>query len=160
MDKKIKTYLIIGAIALVLLVSLLIYAYHAGKKTTSIAPVVKDDPNAPANDPTNNPAGVSDTDIKTLVEKLYKDMSGANVLGHDSQAYKDLLALSDTDFERVYNEFNSEYQKDSGQTFKGWINGEGGYGLTDLLPWPFSGNADFRALKDSTNQRFAKLNLK
>lgn len=142
-----KTQLIIAGVVLLLLIIAFIYVYRKGKSTTSIAPVVKDNPNS--NDPENNPAAASDTEIKRIANALHADMDGLTV-GHDSQPYQDLLMLSDTDFERVYNEFNTQYQESSGQTLLGWIDNE------VINFWDIS----FDALRTSIDSRMAKLNLK
>jgi flagellar basal body-associated protein FliL len=98
-DKKAKTYLIIAAVVLLFLVGFGIYFYRKGKRQTTIAPVVKDIPGSSASD--NNPAGTSNAEIKMISENLYNEMKGTNITGHAPQPYAALLALSDTDFEKV-----------------------------------------------------------
>lgn len=141
-----KTQLIIAGVVLVLLIAAFIYVYHKGKSTTSIAPIVKDTPGS--NDPNNNPAGTSDSEIKMLAGKLFSDMDGVNVWSHDEEPYQQLLTLSDTDFEKVYNEFNADHQASSGQTLRQWIDNEDAY-------W----GSQFSVLKESILNRMDKLNL-
>lgn len=148
MDKQTKKWLIVAGIILVLLIAFGIYWYKRGKKTTSIAPIIKDNPGSTAAD--NNPAGVSDTDIKFLATNLHTDMSGSNFWGHNDDYFQHLLELSDTDFERVYNAFNTEYQAESGQTLIQWVDGEN----------DFFGGGAFASLKQAILARGKKLNLK
>ena len=142
MDKKTKKYLIIGAIVLVIIVSIAVYFYYKGKKTTTQAPLSNDNP-----DPTgpNNSYGVSASQISQISDALYSDMSGFNWLGHATQPYQDLSALSDTDFEKVYNDYNTKHQAASNETFTQWINGE---------------DFAFADLANSIRQRLGSLNLK
>jgi len=146
MDAKFKKQLIVIAIILAIFVGVGIYYYKKGKRSTTIAPIIKDNPNS--TDADNNPAGASDTEIKRISEALYSDMDGANTFGHDAQPYKDALAASDTDFERIYNQFNTDHQAEGNGTLKTWIISE--HPLYDPA---------FEGLRDSILQRMSKLNL-
>ncbi len=146
MDKKTKNILIISAIALLLLLLSWWYFYKKGKAKTVIAPVVKDQPGS--SDPNNNPEGASTTEIKQISENLYNEMKGSNITGHDPHPYEALLALSDTDFENVYNQFNSDYQSSSGETMIQWINDQWSGWMTD-----------FDGLKKAILAKAADLNL-
>ncbi len=111
---------IISAIVFILLLTIGIYFYYQGKKKTTIKEVPKDTP--PGGE--NNPSGVSSGEIFRISNALYDDMNGLNVWGHDILPYQDFNALSDTDFVKVYNQFNTEYQGDSKATLKQWIDSE------------------------------------
>jgi hypothetical protein len=139
MDKKTKTILIIVAVVLLLIIAVAVYYYRQGKKTTTQAPITLDSPNS------NNSYGVSASEISRISDALYRDMSGFNYLGHDAQPYMDLISLSDTDTERVYNDFNTKHQADSLQTLTGWINSE---------------SFAFNDVADAIRNRFGRLNLK
>ncbi len=145
MTKENKTYLIIGICVLVFLIVLSYFFYRAGKKTVTIQTVPADVPGS--NNANNNPTGASNTEIKLMVDALYKDMDGVNFLVRDMETYQKFLSYSDTDTVRVYNAFNTEHQKDSGETLKVWLEGESGF-------------TAFNVLRDSILAKFAKLNLK
>ena len=146
MDAKFKKQLIIGAIIISALIGFAFYYYKKGKRSTSIAPLVNDNPNSTAAN--NNPAGISDSAVKQLADALYQDMNGVNTLGHQPEPYASLLAGSDTDFEKVYNSFNTDHQAEGSGTLKGWIEAE--HPLYD---------PQFDAYRTSILQRMAKLNL-
>lgn len=145
MSPRTKTYAIIGLVALVVLVSVAIYFYKKGKKQVSVQVLPYDvagEPTGTGQPGTGN--GISNNQIKVLVQKLYDDMSGFNWSGHDQAPYQEMSTLSDTDFVRVYNLFNTLYQKESEQTLREWIDNE---------------KYAFSFLTDSILQRMAKLNL-
>jgi hypothetical protein len=114
-----KTTIIITIIVIVLIMIIAAYFYYQGKKTTTIAKVPVDNP-----DGTNNPSGVGDGVISQISGDLHSDMNGWNILGHNVTPYQQLVALSDTDFVRVYNLFNTNYEPASKETLIGWINDE------------------------------------
>lgn len=144
-----KQKLIIAGVVLFIILIIGIVIYRAGKKKGSINlsnPII-DAPNS------SNTQGqqLSLTQIKELATQTKNDMSGGN-LTHDAVIWGNVLALSDTDFVRLYNEFNAEFQKDSGQTFAGWVTAE------SSNSWiPFSGS--WTQTQKVLQQRFSKLNL-
>jgi len=145
MDKQNKTYLFIALGVLIFLVVFGYIFYRKGKKTVSIQDLPQD---LPGNTGTNNnPSGASNTELKMLVDDLYKDMDGANILTRDIAAYQKLLTLSDTDTVKVYNTFNTLYQVESGETLTSWISNETGF-------------TGFTVLRDAILSKFTKLNLK
>ena len=139
-----KQILTIVVIVIVIIITIAIWFYYKGKHTTIIAPVPLDVPGS--TDPNNNAGGLSDNDINTLVQALYADMSGITVWRNDA-IYEQLSSLSNTDFVKVYNAFNVKYDNDNtGQTLKGWIDGEYGIG-------------EFSTAQSNIDNRFAALNL-
>ena len=145
MDKKTKTYLIVGLVALLLIIGVALFFYFKGKKTTTQAPLLIDNPDGQPTGQGNNVYGVSAGEISRISDALHNDMAGFNLFGHDVQPYQDLIALSDTDFGKVYNDFNTKYQPNSGSTLTGWINSE---------------SFAFNDVADSIRQRLGRLNLK
>lgn len=152
-DKKIsvKTKLWIIGITLLLLLVFGIIIYRSGRKKGSInlsSPVI-DNPNNPGG---NTTPVTATADIMALTDLVHRDMEGVN-LEHDTDLWSNrVLTLSDTDFVRLYNEFNSKYQKDSGETFTQWIAGETAY-YVPLL------GTQWGTIKDSLLTRLSKLNL-
>lgn len=146
-DKK-KILYITGGILLTLLILGLI-VYHFGKKAGGInlsTPVI-DNPGNPSN---NTTPSVSNIDINSLATALYEDMKGANLFGHNTNTWSALIILSDTDFVRTYNQFDTQYQKDSGQTMKQWVENEQ-YTIVPYSQWD--------TIRNSVLKRMAKLNL-
>lgn len=145
--QQLKLWAIVIGVILVVLFVVWYFGYKRGSKKTTISPLTGDDPNS--TDPNNNPAGMSDSDIKMLASNLHDDMEGSNFFGHNDDLFSKVTELSDTDVQRLYNEFNTQYQSDSGQTFTQWIAGEAG---------AWSGGV-FDNLRTSILARLAKLNL-
>lgn len=139
-----KQLLIIVAVVFVIFIAIGIWFYRKGKKTTTIAPVPNDNPNS--NSPANNPAGVSDAQIAQIRDELYNEMNGVS-LWRDTTPFINYMGLSDTDFVRVYNAFNSKYQAEGNGTLKDWIDSEYGIG-------------EFGTVKDQILSRMGRLNLK
>ena len=126
---KTKRNIIIGLIVLVILIILFIFFYFKGRK----AGKEKGSVNI-TTPPVDNTGAVlaSEGEINMLVGKLYKDMDGGNFFGHNMEPWETLLALSDTDFVRTNNAFNNEYQVDTEQSFKEWVQDESNSGYS----WP------------------------
>lgn len=137
--------MIIGGVILLVMLAVGFWFYHKGKKTTTLSPVTSDNP-AVANDPTNNPYGVDATVIKKLSDDLYTDMSTVFSF-RNNDIYKQWIGLSDTDCQRLYNQFNLDHQKDSGATLYGWLDGEYGIG-------------EFASYQTELLSRMKRLNLK
>ena len=78
-------------------------------------------------------------------------MSGANIFGHSSDIWQPALALSDTDFIALNNQFNLMFQTSSGQDFKQWVSTEYGFSLNPFNPWP--------TIQTTILNRLAKLNI-
>lgn len=146
---SLKQKAIFVGIILVVLGGIIWFAYSKGASKTVIAPLVNDSPD-------NNTPGISDTEVNQIAQSLYDDMSGFNLLGHKTQPYESLLALSDTDFLRVYNKFNSS-DYSGGKTLEEWVNDE--YDITDPTGI-YAFNQQYTALISSIKERFAKFNLK
>jgi len=138
-------YLVIGGVVLVLIlgVGLLIYfsGKSAGKKKSTLN--LSSGAGAGGEAPT-----ISESEVRTLAQKLFSDMEGANFWGHNADAWNSFLSLSDTDVTRVYNEFNSKYQKETSQSLVQWVESET---TTGLDSWD--------SIKPIVQQRFAKLKL-
>jgi len=116
-----KQFLIIGAVILVVFIIIGIWFYRKGKKQVTIAEVPFDSPFESSN--SNNPYSVSDSELVELSDRLYREMDGFGIW-RDADPYKDLIKLSDTDFVKVYNIFNTNHQSKSGETLKKWIENE------------------------------------
>ena len=144
MDKQNKTYLFIALGVLLFLVVFGYIFYRKGKKTVSIQDVPQDLPGS--TNAGNNASGASNTELKMLVNDLYKDMNGVNIITRNIEAYQKLLTLSDTDTVKVYNAFNTLYQIESKETLKSWISNETGF-------------TGFTVLRDAILSKFTKLNL-
>lgn len=134
-----KQLLYSGIALLVVLIGIGWWFYHKGKKTTTIAAIPNDTPEG-----ANNSAGVSLSQISQIADALYTDMDGFNWAGHDSQPYQDFESLSDTDFVKVYNTFNTKHQSEGNGTLKKWIEDED-YAFDDVV--------------DSILSRMGRLNL-
>lgn len=132
MDKKQKTYLFIAIGALVLITIIAVYFYLQGKKTVSIQYTPGE---LPGNPGSGTGTSASNNEIKVLAGKLYDDMNGLNLLGHNMEPYMDALILSDNDLIKLYNTFNTLYQAKTGQTLYEWIDNEKFYenDITDSL---------------------------
>lgn len=136
-----------------LLLGLVLYFYFAGRAAGKRAGAIN--LSNPINDTGtgNNPsqgAFLSEADVRQAAGKIHDDMSGVNVWGHNNELYETLLTYSDTDFIRVNNEFNTDYQKDSGQSFRQWMESE--------VTWIQIGTK-WTVLKDSILQRMDKLKI-
>ena len=99
--------------------------------------------------PDGSAPSASTAEISQIAAKLFKDMDGANYWGHNSAVWQDFLALSDADVTRVYNEFDIQYQKQSGESLKQWVESEMSGGLLD----------GWATIQPVVLQRFAKLKL-
>jgi len=125
------------------LAALVYYAYLQGKKTTTIAPL-------PENDVPAGQTGETNENLAILATQLHDEMSGFNWSGHDVAPYKNAILLSDIDFVRLYNIFNTKYQSTSGETLTGWFNSETFFIL---------GSAD-NSIYQTFSDNLSKLNLK
>ncbi len=77
-------------------------------------------------------------------------MKGLNLFGaHDIVPFQDALSLSDTDFTKLYNIFNTKYQQEYKETLTGWLTNE------SAVPY-----SPFETVKDNMLKRLGKLNLK
>jgi hypothetical protein len=92
---------------------------------------------------------LSDEELAKIAEDLYKDMNGFNWTSRNLQPYSSLLRLTDVDFKKTIEMFNSSHS----EGFRDMLEGESG---TSVL---FS-NAqylDFTDLKDKVLARYDKL---
>lgn len=142
--------LILIVVVLALAIAIGLYFYFQGKKKGSNQTNV--DISSPLNQDGSVPAA-SEQEIKQLAEDLYDDMKGANFV-HTLTPWNKLNALSDSDFIKVNNNFNANYQAESEQSFKEWVENE------STSPWLSSGNILFKSAKDTTLARMKKLNIK
>ncbi len=133
--------IVIGVILLIVMIAAILL-YHAGKKRGQGQGTVNI-----SNPGSDTGEKLGSDEINVLVEKLYNDMSGTNVT-HDTPAWEQFLALSNTDFINVYNEFNHKYQIDSKESMKSWV--------ADESSWY---NLTWDALQKSVLLRMDKLNL-
>lgn len=141
--------IIAGSILLVLVVIGVLFYYNgraAGKRKGSIN--VSTTPTDPGS---GNTASSSQTEINTIASLLHTDMNGLPWTGHDTDPWERWTVLSDTDFIRVSNRFNELYQKESGETMKQWVEGEGWGGAGALSKW--------KQLRDIALVRMDKLHI-
>ena len=149
---KTQIYLIIAGVALLIVIIIGIVIYRSGKKSGLVAGAIN--LSSPVND---NPNGAvtgpqaSVAELKTLAQTIHDDMDGGN-LTHNIDAWNRVLVLSDSDFIKLYNEFDFDFQKESGQTLRGWIESETSYYV------PFLGT-QWGSTKDALLARMNKLNL-
>lgn len=139
-DKK-SLYIYGGGVLLI--AALIYYAYKQGKKQTTIAPL-------PESDNPGGQTGETDENLSILATNLHDEMSGFNWSGHDVEPYKKAVLLSDIDFVRLYNIFNTKYQSTSGETLTGWFDSETFFVL---------GSAD-NSIYQTFSDNLSKLNLK
>jgi hypothetical protein len=119
-------YLIIGGVILVLALGIGLYLYFSGKAAGKRAGSIN---LSSSGGPDGNAPAASVSEVRQLAGKLYADMDGINFWGHNLDVWKDFLAMSDEDVIRVYNEFDTEYQKKTGQSLTQWVNSETGTGV-------------------------------
>lgn len=142
MSKQNKTYLFIG-IGIILVIGIVATVfYFKGKKQVTLQYTPGQLPGNPGSGTTY---GASNDELKTLAQDLKDEMTGLNLLGHDMEPYKRALVLNDTDLIKLYNTFNTLYQKESGSTLYQWIDDE-----------KFSDHS----VTDTLLNKMAKLNLK
>lgn len=142
LSPKQRLILIIGSILFVSLLAFLLWysARQSGKRKGAInlsSPLAPD---------TSAPA-VSEAEVRQIAQNIYKEVSGGTIY-HSVDLWKKFLVLSDSDIVRVYNEYDTEYQKESGETLTQWIDGE----------WSIPGS-EWRHIKSTVLERLAKLRL-
>lgn len=104
-------------------------------------------PNDPGAGGTGATGQLPSAGITAITDSLYDDIY--SIWTRDSQPYIDLMALSDTDFVRVYNDWNARYYSKDQQTLKQAIDGE----------WLSATSFTFYNLKPQLMQRFSRLGL-
>lgn len=119
MPSKTQIYIALGV--LLFLILLAWYFYKRGKSQITLQSLPGE---LPGNPGSGNVSGASNDEIKNIAVKLHGDMSGWNFLGHNPQPYSDALLLNDGDLIKLYNTYNTMYQKESGQTLTQWIEAE------------------------------------
>ena len=96
--------------------------------------------------------------VRELTMRLHDDMSGLAIPGfRDTEAYSNLLTLTDSLFVAVYNDFGTLYYAEGYGTLRDWIDAENfSYTFSILTPWSvFQGNE----VKDEIFRRMNQLNL-
>lgn len=93
-------------------------------------------------------AQLSSTAIEKLTDEIHEDIY--DWWTRNSEPYVKLLALSNTDFVRVYNDWNARYFKKDNETLKVAIEGEK-FSVTSFT---------FANIKDDLMNRFTALGLK
>lgn len=146
-SKNTQTLIVVGAVLFILIILGVVIYFWAKSKGKAEGTINITAP------PTDNPTGntsvsSSEAEIQSVASELYQDMKGA-AWGHEIAPWKRWLQMSDTDFVRVYNQFNTDHQVESQETMKQWVEGEQGW--TQL---------DWTELKNTALTRMAKLNLK
>jgi hypothetical protein len=132
MSKQAKIYLYIG-IGVVLLIGIVAAIfYFKGKNQVTLQYSPGE---LPGNPGSGTQYGASNNELKTLSQDLYDEMNGYNILGHDMGPYKRAVYLNDNDLIKLYNTFNTMFQKESDQTLYEWIDNEkfNSHDITDAL---------------------------
>lgn len=146
-----KKLLIVAAVILLIVLIIGIVIYRSGKKSGKAEGVIN-----LSNPVTDNATGssspsASTSEIKQLTEAVKQDLSGVNAFGHDIDLWSRVLTLSDTDFTRLYNEFNTKYQRDSGQSLKQWVDSD--------VDYFFQVGSKWGTIKQTVLAKMAKLNF-
>jgi len=118
MTTKLK---VIAVIIVVILIAAIIL-YRTGKKKGQSEGVINI-----SKPPEDGGGKLTIDEINVLVKSIYDDMAGVNFAGHDIETWKKILSLSNTDFVKVYNEFNNDYQVKSKESLKSWLQNESSY---------------------------------
>lgn len=118
-----KTTLILVIVVLVIAIGVALYFYFQGKAKGSTQTNLN--LSSPLDSSGNAPVA-SEAEIRQLAEQLHDDMDGLNVWGHDNTVWNNFMALGDPDIIRVNNQFNAQYQAESGESFVEWVDNESG----------------------------------
>jgi hypothetical protein len=143
-----KAKWIIAGIILLILLTIAFFIYRAGKKKggVNVSKPLVDNPNNTSN---NNIPAASNSEITSVAESIFNDMKGLNWLGHNIDLWNTrVLTMSDTDFSRLYDEYNKSHQVESGLTMRQWVSEE-----TDQDP-------KWLQIKEAVLIRMNKLNFK
>jgi hypothetical protein len=124
------TYVIIGIVVLILLIALGWYFYRQGKKQVTLQSLPGE---LPGNPGSGNMIGASNDEIKNIANALFDDMDGFNLWGHKQAPFDQANLLNDSDLIKLYNTFNTLYQKDSSETLTSWLMNENGLGTSGAL---------------------------
>jgi len=119
MPSKKNIYIIIAV--LLFLVALGYFYYRKGKNTVTLQSLPGELPGVPSS---GNTVGASNDELKNIANELYADMSGFNGAGHDYEPYQRAILLNDTDLVKLYNAFNTMYQKINSETLTTMISNE------------------------------------
>lgn len=144
-DLSPKTKLIVIAVGILLVGLIFFIVWYSARKAGKLKGTTIINTSNPGSDTSTS---ASESEIRQVAGDLYGDMDGANIMGHNLDAWQRFMALSDSDVVRVYNEFDLKYQKPSGQTFKEWVQNESS---PFLSPWS--------TVKETVLARLNKLNL-
>lgn len=107
-------YIIIGGLVLVLVIVFAWYWYKQGKKTTTTQALPGE---LPGNPNSGNNNGASNDEIKNIANDIHEDISGLNLFsGWKVATYDRALLLNDTDIVKLYNTYNTLYQKENEET--------------------------------------------
>lgn len=147
---KYKIYFIVVGIAILVIGIIYFIGRRAGKRAA-------DNPwQAPLPTDIGTGDGSSNVDfvkMRAITDKLYADLDQWDwqpFFTRDVDAYKEFLALSDTAFVAVYNDFNSRFSKEfSGKSLRAIIRDE-------TVSW---GLGQFVSIRDAIEQRFGRLSL-
>jgi hypothetical protein len=142
MPTKYQLYLL--AIVAVFIIGLSWFFYSKGKKTVTLQNLPGE---LPGNPDSGNVRGASNDEIKSIATDLYQDLNGFNIFGHDSGPYDRANLLDDIDLVKLYNAFNTQYQKESNQTLTQWLDSD------VFAPWGY-------ITMNNLRKRLIKLNSK
>ncbi len=148
---------IVQIVIVLVVLSLIVYFMFLRKSKPYSAPVPKDDP-------TGTGSHNNDNEIKRIASALHKEIVGVNIWTRKLKPYQDFANLSDTDFVKVYNEYNALYQNEDNETLYEAIDNEmtawGGI-IDGIEIWEQSEPSQVRALVNSSIlPRMERLNLK
>lgn len=81
-------------------------------------------------------SSLSDSDIRYLTERIYKDLDGVNWLvgaDHENELWFEVSNLSDRDLTRVINEWSKTYYRKHNQTLGEMIDNDWFLDISDLI---------------------------
>ena len=119
-----KKQIIIVIIVAVVLIAGATWFYYKGKSKVTLQYLPGE---LPGNPGSGNANGASNDEIKSIANDLYTDMNGFNLMGHSYSPYYAANKLNDSDIVKLYNTFNTLYQKESAATLTQWLNSESFY---------------------------------
>lgn len=159
---------IIGIIILAIVIFTIWYFYNRGKSVPTTVKPILDNPDSSSS--SNNPAGYNAAQLKVLVDVAHEDYDSTynDIFGkHDPDVYIPIIQLSDTDFTRAYNIWNTSYQEKDERTMVQAIDSL--FGTWNDFSFPivgqigniFSGlgGSSLSQIQDIFRQKASRLNL-
>lgn len=132
------------------------YFYKKGSNAPIRVIPPQDNPNSTSS--TNNPVGLSDSNIKLIVDNAHADYSSYvnSFFGHNADLYIPLAQMSDTDFVKAYDIWNNEFQSKDGVTMRGAIDSIWGTWADGII---IGDATSFSSIRNVMDDKFSRLNL-